>query len=353
MGRYVYELLGQSRDEADLSWVLFGQDARHPLTHPPHPRLKVDLFEQRGDRLHLWEQWGLPRRARAEGVDLLHCTEGSMTWWQPLPTVITLHDTLMWEEYPPDAVSRFYWERLMPAALAKAAAVITISDCSRDDILARWPRLAPKLTVIPHGIDPAYFSAETPPLPAAMQASLGGSPYAVYLGGPLARKRFGWALEVLGAQSDPGLKLVACGFGSKGAEQAAASVPPALKERVLFAPFLSDAELLALYKGARAVLYPTLYEGFGFPAVEAQAAGVPVIFSPLGSLKELIGPLSTVVPANDLAAWAAALDAAVALPEHARAELAQKAQGWAQRFQWSESYARHAEVYRRLVGPRK
>ena len=353
MGRYVYELLGQSRDEADLSWVLFGQDARHPLTHPPHPRLQVDLFDQRGDRLHLWEQWGLPRRAQAKAVDLLHCTEGSMTWWQPLPTVITLHDTLMWDEYAPDAVSRFYWEQLMPAALAKAAAVITISDSSRDDILARWPQLAPKLTVIPHGIDPAYFSAETAPLPATLQNALGGLPYVAYLGGPLARKRFGWALEVLAAQSDPRLKLVACGFGSKGAEQAAGSVPPALRERVLFAPFLSDAELLALYKSARAVLYPTLYEGFGFPAVEAQAAGVPVIFSPLGSLKELVGPLSTVVPADDLPAWAAALDAAVGLPEHARIERAQKARRWAQRFQWSESYARHVEVYGRLIGQRK
>ena len=64
-----------------------------------------------------------------------------------------------------------------------------------------------------------------------------------------------------------------------------------MRQRVHFAPFLEDAELQQLYRGATAVLYPTLYEGFGFPVVEAHAAGVPCIFSALGSLAELVGPV--------------------------------------------------------------
>jgi alpha-1,3-rhamnosyl/mannosyltransferase len=349
MGRYVYELLAQSRSDESISWLLYSQDASHPLTHPEHPRLSVDLFDQRGDRFRLWEQLGLPRRARDAQVDLLHCTEGSMNWWQPVPTVITLHDTLMWTEHEDDAASRFYWQTLMPAALKKAAAVITISECSRDDILARWPELAPKLTVIYHGIDPGYFGPATAGLPTKLSASLAGAPYITYLGGPLERKRFSWALEVLAAQPHADLKLVACGFGAEARQKAAAKVPAALQDRVIFADFLSEAELLALYKGTRAVLYPTLYEGFGFPAVEAQAAGAPVLFSPLGSLKELVGPLATVLPHDNLAAWAAAVDAAVKLAPEARAALAGQARGWTERFQWQASFAAHREVYQRIA----
>lgn len=350
MGKYVMELLRQSSD--DISWHLFADDPRYPLLHPEGARFTPDIFEFRGDRFRLWEQLGLPLRARRMPLTLLHCTEGALPLWQPLPTVVTLHDTLAFEERPDTAGERLYWDYVIPAALKRAAHVITISECSKRDILARWPELEPQLTVIHHGIEAAYFEPPTAPLPATLQQALGGASYAVYLGGPMKRKRFDWALQVLAAQPDPALKLVACGFGADARDAARKALPHELQGRVLFAEFLSDAELLALYKGAAAVLYPTLYEGFGFPAVEAQAAGVPVIFSPLGSLTELVGPLATLVPADDLAAWAAALHEAATLSPAARADKAARASAWAQGFRWEESYRRHLEVYRRVAGRR-
>jgi glycosyltransferase involved in cell wall biosynthesis len=189
-------------------------------------------------------------------------------------------------------------------------------------------------------------------LPPALTTELAGARYAIYLGGAMKRKRFDWALQTLAAQADATLKLVACGFGAEAREAAHKALPHELQGRVLFAEFLSDAELLALYRGAVAVLYPTLYEGFGFPAVEAQAAGVPVIFSPLGSLAELVGPLATLVPAEDVAAWAAALDGAAALSTEARADKAAQARRWAQGFRWAESWRKHLEVYRKVAAPR-
>ena len=288
-------------------------------------------------------------RARRLPLTLLHCTEGALPLWQPLPTVVTLHDTLAFEERPDTAGQRLYWDHVIPAALKRAAHVITISESSKRDILARWPELEPRLTVIHHGIEAAYFEPLTVPMPAKLHQALGDARYAVYLGGPMQRKRFDWALQVLAAQPDPALKLVACGFGADAREAARQALPHELQGRVLFAEFLSDAELLALYRGAVAVLYPTLYEGFGFPAVEAQAAGAPVIFSPLGSLAELVGPLATLVPAHDLAAWAAALHEAATLSPDARAGKATRASAWARGFAWSESWQRHLEVYRRVA----
>jgi alpha-1,3-rhamnosyl/mannosyltransferase len=347
MGKYVLELLKCSDAGGDdARWTLLASNPALPLLHPPGPRFRTDVFEQRGDRFRLWEQWALPHRSRGYGIDLLHCTEGALPLWQPVPTVVTLHDTLAFEERPDTPGERLYWDHLIPAALHKAAHVITISESSRRDILARWPALASRLTVIHHGIDTAYFAPPEAPLPAALQQALGSSPYAVYLGGPMARKRFDWALAVLQAQPDAQLKLVACGFGARHREAARQALPAALQGRVLFAEFLSDAELIALYAGARAVLYPTLYEGFGFPAIEAQAAGVPVIMSPVGSLPELAGPLARLVPTHDLAAWAAALSAEASLSPAQRQAQADAARQWARSFTWERSHAAHLEIYR-------
>lgn len=355
MGKYVYELLSHSKNHPDMHWRLFGDDDRHGMVTPPGANLETDVFSFRGDRFRAWEQIGLPLRLRKLDIDLLHATEGALSLWQPKPTVVTLHDTLAWEERADTLGARLYWDHTIPAALKKCAHVITISECSRTDILARWPWLEPKLTVIPHGIDEAYFtndSADNPgPMHPGLAHKIGNAPYAVYLGGPMKRKRADWAMEVIAASGQKDLKLVICGFGAAARRSAEAALPPQLQERVLFAEFLSDAELRALYRGAQAVLYPTLYEGFGFPALEAQAAGVPVIFSALGSLKELIGPLAMVVPPHDLEAWVAALERAGKLGEQ-RAPMVAAAAAWVRKFAWSESFASHLAVYRKVRADR-
>jgi alpha-1,3-rhamnosyl/mannosyltransferase len=345
MGKYVYELISHAQRHPDLRWHLFANDTRYGITAPPGASLVKDTFAFRGDRVHGWEQLGLPLRVRRLDLDLLHFPDGTISLWQPKPTIITLHDTLAWEERGDTLEEQLYFEVLLPAALKKCAAIITGSDSARVDIVARWPWLEHKLSVIPHGIDEAFFHPEQGAPPAVLSAALGDSPYLVYLGGPLKRKRADWAIEVLAACRQPGLKLVICGYGSAARHEAIAALPPELQGRVLYAEFISDAEMRALYRGAQAVLYPTLYEGFGFPAVEAQAAGVPLIHSALGSLTELIGPLSIVVPPFELDAWVAAVQQAGALGEE-RAERARAAAQWVRRFAWSESFARHHALYR-------
>ncbi|MFY7863794.1 glycosyltransferase family 4 protein [Roseateles sp.] len=347
MGRYVYDMIENASATSNVDWVLFGDDERYPMSAPANMQGRSEIFPFRGDRFQLWEQLGLPQRAKALKVDLLHCTEGTLPLWQPVPTVVTLHDTLAWEEHDNDAWSRFYWNQLMPRALARCAAVITISDCSRRDILARWPSLEPKLTVIPHGINAAYLDEAATPTKSELQLQLRDHPYLVYLGGPLPRKRFDWALKVLQALNIPNLHLVACGFGAAARPAAEVLVPASLRDRVCFAPFLADDHLLALYRGASAVLYPTLYEGFGFPAIEAQAAGTPAIFSDLGSLAELVGPLADIVPPTDLAAWVAAVKRALELGEE-RLPKAAAARLWASRFSWARSSQDHVRVYERV-----
>jgi alpha-1,3-rhamnosyl/mannosyltransferase len=345
MGKYVFELLRHGQRHPELQWRLFGNDTRYGMVTPPGARAEAEVFPFRGDRFRAWEQVGLPLRLRRRRPHLLHATEGALALWQPVPTVVTVHDTLAWEERPDTLGARTYWDHLVPAGLKKCAHVITISESSRNDILKRWPWLESKLTVIPHGIDEEYFQPDDGTIPDSLAQQLGNAPYLVYLGGPMHRKRPDWAIEVLAASRQPELKLVMCGFGNAARQKARAALDPSLQGRVLFAEFLQDAELRALYRGAQAVLYPTLYEGFGFPALEAQAAGTPVLFSALGSLKELVGPLAMVVPPHDREAWLAAIEqTAQAGPW--RAERARAAREWARGFRWQESFNKHLAVYR-------
>jgi alpha-1,3-rhamnosyl/mannosyltransferase len=348
MGRYVYELLRQSSHMAGVAWQLYGDDPGKPLRCPPEARAQTRLFSVRGDRFHLWEQVGLPRQALRDGVDLVHCTEGSLPWWQPLPMVVTVHDTLVWQESHPAWEDRVYFNVVLPAALRRSAAIVTISESSRRDIVAKWPHLEQKITVIPHGIASDCFNDGVGGPTAALAAAIGAHPYLVYLGGPMVRKRFAWAVKVLEAGPDRRLHLVACGFGPAAASAARLALPEAVRQRVHFAPFLEDAELQQLYRGATAVLYPTLYEGFGFPVVEAHAAGVPCIFSALGSLAELIGPLAFVVEPEDLAGWVAALSRASNLGNE-RQRLAADARDWARGFSWQRSSEAHLAVYRQVA----
>lgn len=348
MGRYLQELLLQSMQQAEFQWTLLGDEPRRPLQIPAGVIAQRAVFSFRGDRFRLWEQVGLPRRARALNLDVLHCTEGSACWWQPVPTVITVHDTIAWTENDGRPYTRFYWNELMPAALRKAAAVITISQHSRRDILARWPDLAPRLSVIPHGIGDEYLNPHLSPPAPDVQLALDGKPYLVFLGGPAPRKRFDWALQVLRHTGDTRLQLLACGFAQASHTQVMQQVPADLAPRVHLAPFLSNLELLGLYRGAEAVLYPTLYEGFGFPAIEAQAAGVPAIFSPVSSLTELVGPLAYTPAVDDLGAWVQAVLQARTLGPR-RAELAAQAQQWAHGFSWARSCEQHLGVYRQAA----
>src|SRR5262249_46542244 len=158
-----------------------------------------------------WEQVALPWCALRSGVDVLHCPATGVPWWQPVPTVVTVHDTLPWT--PEDPSERgIYRDRLLPAAYQKCAAIITISESSRRDIVDRWPELEPNLVTIPHGISDRYFEVSERPLGDSLQAMGVRRPYLLYLGGALPRKRVDWAIRVLEELAEDEVRLVICGL---------------------------------------------------------------------------------------------------------------------------------------------
>lgn len=222
--------------------------------------------------------------------------------------------------------------------------MITVSDGSRRDIVRLWPELEHKLHVIPNGVGAAYLNAAPAPLSPTLQAVGVRRPYLLYVGGEVPRKRLDWAIQTLAGLKDARVSLVICGTERATRARILEKVNPALRSRLCFAPFLDELEMPALYMNAVAVLYPTKYEGFGLPALEAQAVGTPVLCSDVNGLSELKGPGAEVLPVDDLRAWIATAKKLVSQRieaphpnEHARA--------WAARFSWDVCAARTCQVY--------
>lgn len=352
MGKSLYELIARTAASGAIEWHLLADRPDRPF-HAPDPRCHVEVFETRGYRFAAWEQLSLPRAARQVKADVLHAPATSMPWWQPVPAAVTIHDTIPWQtnqdpHWPPG----FYRDRLLPAAYHRASAIITVSNTSRRDIIARWPALEPKLHVISPGVDERYLEAEPDFRPLEVGDRVMREPYLLYLGGADPRKRLTWALQAWWTSAAARrAALVVCGVEPSAHDTVRRSVPRELQERLILAPFIAEDVMPRLYMHAAAVLYPSLYEGFGLPVIEAHAVGTPVLFSDVGSLAELKGPAAVVLPVDDLAAWSRALDVIVqAKPTRHGPD--RVARAWARQYSWDAYTDRTLTVYASLVGHR-
>jgi glycosyltransferase involved in cell wall biosynthesis len=348
MGKYVIELISHVAPADPLIWSFFADRVDEPFHTPPGVTGNTHLFDFKGYRFHAWEQIGLPWRAKEAGIQVLHCTATTLPYWQPVPTIVTIHDTLPWHESGLGLYEHWYLHKLIPAAYRKCAAIITISESSKRDILGLWPWLKEKLHVIPHGVADKYFDVLNHHNVTPLQGLIGNEPYFLYIGGALARKRFSWAVEIFQNIDTERTRLVACGFNEQERNVARAALMPSIRDRVIFLPFVSEEEMPYLYQQAVAVLYPTLYEGFGFPALEAQAVGSPVLLSDLSSLSELKGPSAEILPVEDFNLWVQTCRRLLALRSRSP-KPNEQARTWARKYSWLVSASRHLDLYKTVA----
>jgi glycosyltransferase involved in cell wall biosynthesis len=343
MGKSIYEFMQRTASSGAVEWHLLSNRPDLPM-HVPSDACQVSVFETRGYRFNTWEQYSLPAAASKLGADVLHAPATTAPWWQPVPTVVTVHDAIPWQGNDPAWPAGFHRDRLLPAAYQKAGAVITVSNTSRRDILAKWPQLTPRMHVVSPGVDERYLEAMPDHKPIVIGDRVVSEPYLLYLGGSDARKRLTWALQAWWTGTNSRASLVVCGLEASAHAQVLASVPRHLHERLFLAPFVSEDDMPRLYMRATAVLYPSLYEGFGMPVIEAQAVGTRVLFSDVGSLTELKGPGAVVLPVDDLQAWARMIE--VLLQSRTSTFGPDRiARAWARQYSWDSYTSRTLDVY--------
>jgi glycosyltransferase involved in cell wall biosynthesis len=227
--------------------------------------------------------------------------------------VLVVHD-LAYERFPETAPQMdARWRRRFRRWLRRAAAVIVPSQSARRDLLERHDEAAPeRVHVIPHGVEPFMRPPAAEVARVRERFAIGGR-YALFVGGVEPRKNLHGLLRAFRAIDTDAWLVVAGGpvnwipseFGRL--REAVAGLPADVAGRVVLTGYVSDADKAALLAGAEALAYPSLYEGFGFPVLEAFAAGVPVVTSSASSLPEVAGDAALLVDPHEPEAVAVAL----------------------------------------------
>ena len=328
----LHELIRRTSASGAVEW--------HVLASQPKPQVQLQ-----------WQQYSLPAAAARLHADVLHAPATTGPWWQPVPTAITIHDTGPWQSEDPAWPAGFYRDRLLPAAYHRASAIITDSNTSRRDILARWPALKPKLHVISPGVDDRYLEATRDWRPLVLEGRAVGEPYLLYVGGSDSRQRLMWALQAWWSGSAAGTTMVVCGVDAAEHEQFRRSVPRQARDRLILTSAVTEDDMPQLYIRAAAVLYPSVDQAFGMPVIEAQAVGTPVLFSDVGSLTELKGPGAVILPVDDLAAWVRMID--LLLQSRSSATGPNRlARAWARQYSLDAYIDRSLDVYTSIATTR-
>ena len=274
----------------------------------------------------LWMLLAFPRALREDKIQIAHTQYNIPLLGAPCPVVTTVHD-ISFKLFPELFLPKDRWilNTLVPRSMTKAARVIAVSESTRRDILRSYKTIAKeKVSVVLEAADARFFvpplGQETARTAANRKLGLNDRPYLLSVGVLQPRKNLGllldaFALIKLGRNPPPHRLIIA---GKRGwldeFDAQLAAIPEQVRSEIIFAGYVADEDLPTLYGGADAFCYPSRYEGFGLPPLEAMACGCPVLCSRVSSLPEVVGDAGILLPADDSNAWAHALETLLAQP---------------------------------------
>ncbi len=348
IGRYVTNLaralIPQLAPDERLT-VFF--DPAHPLDLPPGDAvqsLPVDV-----SHFSLRQQWVIPRLLRQHKADLYHSAYYLMPYITGVPTLLTLYD-LIPLHYPEYSTLKarwlFRWATVL--ALRTARHTVAISDATRRDFLARFSLRPERVTAIPLAADPA-FTPQSPDVVAVLRARYClPEKFLLYLGSNKPHKnlvRLVEAWAVVQAEAPDVTLVIAGAWLPQHPEPRQPAQALGIDDRVCWLGALSGEDLPALYTAADAFVFPSLYEGFGLPVIEAMACGTPVVCANTSSLPEVAGDAALLFDPTQAEAMVAALrrmlnDADV------RADLRRRGLAQAVRFSWARTAQETLALYR-------
>ncbi|MCW3765184.1 glycosyltransferase family 4 protein [Paenarthrobacter sp. PAE-2] len=260
-----------------------------------------------------------------------------------MPSVVTVHGVASrWISTARNSVQEAVWRSRVRAAIRNCDRVITVSESSANDVSAVFGLDREKISVIPHGISLNKFDSR-PELSEALSSQIPNE-FILYVGNIEPRKNL---IELVHAV-ETNVDLPPLIIAGKPAWNFADSMEVISNaRRTTYVGFVSDEDRAALMSRCIAFIFPSLYEGFGFPVLEAMAAGAPVITTDRGSLKEVAGP-SWILEGTHRDAIGGGIR--VALRDEAwQRSIKERGKSWASTFSWDQSVSRHAEIYKELL----
>ncbi len=323
---------------------------------PPNFRVLLGCFRPRPVRL-LFQQVLLPTISGClERIDVLHSPAFLLPYFRGRQRhLLTVHDMSFFsmpEIQNPLHGSRFF-RRAVLASILRAHLINVPSESTRRDLLARIPQVPPEnVRVTRLGVDPCFRPAPSAEVRREVRRLRLPDAYILFLGNVELRKGLTVLLEGyrrLIADGQIREHLVIAGRFLWGADAILEKLNcPELQGRVHVRGFVPEEDLSWLYRGARLFVYPSLYEGFGLPPLEAMACGVPTIASQCSSLEENLDGAAELVPPGDAAALAAAMKRMLG-QEDLRAHRIQMGMERARGFQWAVTAREVLDCYRQLA----
>uniref|UniRef100_A0A7C3APX5 Glycosyltransferase family 1 protein n=2 Tax=Thermorudis TaxID=1649508 RepID=A0A7C3APX5_9BACT len=300
----------------------------------------------------VWEQTIGPVAARRRRVDLLHAPVNVVPLAGPRPQVLTVHDLAFLhypEHYP--LLKRRYLAALTKLSARRADAVIAVSTQTRDDVVELLAVPPEKVVVVPNGVDGSLRPVRDDRLLEAFRRAQGlPNEFFLFLGTLQPRKNVEGLLHAYArVRAEISMPLViagARGWRESSIFQLVQKLD--LTDQVRFAGYVNPDELALWYSAATVFVYPSLYEGFGLPVLEAMACGVPVITSSVSSLPEVAGDAAILVDPRDTDSLARALRELAGSPR-LRAQLAAAGLERSRGFSWERTASETLEVYRRAL----
>lgn len=339
IARYALEL-ARRVPELEPGWQFVGLVAPEGLPDDLGDlRPRIPLSHAGTEFLSPWEQPSLLASLVRLRADLFHATSFSVPALWPGRLVATLHDAnhvaLPQGE---QTLKAAYYRTVVAPRCRRARAIITVSQFSREELVSHLGLSPQSMAVIANGVDVHY----RPQAPAAVRdfCTRRGltQPYFAAVGSAKPFKNMALLREV--APRLPAPVAMLAGRGTKRLF--------ALPDSVIELAPLPEEDMPLYYSGATALLFPSRYEGFGFPALEAMACGTPVVVSDSTALPELVGPAGLTAGPDDVGAWVAA-GYRLFSDANLRSALSTKSQERARSYAWSECARHTVDIYRRAL----
>lgn len=335
--------------ETEFEYVLFGLDAL-PDGLRGHDRVVnggEPAAAHSGLRAHRWEQFDLPRAIGEHDLDVFHTPAGQPPLLESISKrlgsegpalVTTIHDVSPIAH--PEWFSRGYaalYRALTPLAVRASNRILTVSEFARDEIVATYPKATGTVVPVHNGVTPLADPGES-------VGGLAPGKFLLFVGSVNRRKNVETLLRAYRryrSQVPDPVPLVLAGPERDVFAKAGYDLPDGVRTL----GYVSDAELGWLYRNAAAFVFPSLYEGFGLPILEAMCAGTPVVTSDRGAMAEVAGDAAELVDPLDAEELAAGVER-VLRNESYRDRLVVLGHERAESFTWDRAAAQTEEVYR-------
>jgi len=281
-------------------------------------------------------------------AELFHATEHLLLPLRSVPTVLTVHDLIfrhLPEHHKP--LNRWYLNWTVPLYCRRVDHIIAISDCTRRDLIAAYDIAPDKITVIHEAADPRFRPQPSETIEAVRTRYDLPERYLLFVGTIEPRKNLSRLLVVFETLYAEGLTDALVIVGKRGwlyGDLFARLERSPVQDKVILPGYVPDDDLPAVYAGAQALAFPSLYEGFGLPVLEAMACGTPVACSDTSSLPEVAGDAALCFDPSDAADIAGALRRLLSDKELCEA-LRQRGFEQASRFSWRRVAAETKAVY--------